>query len=92
MFDQLRRAALSVRLNIAEGYSFTNTPTFRRHLSTAYGSAVETGEVLDHAAATGAIPAAEIANVLELNLRCRKLTLGLLLAAKRNSKKPGPPS
>ena len=41
LFDQLQRASLSVQLNIAEGYTFGDTPSFRRHLGIAYGSALE---------------------------------------------------
>jgi four helix bundle protein len=46
LFSQLQRASLSIELNIAEGYSFGDTPTFTRHLGVAYGSAVETVEIL----------------------------------------------
>ena len=46
LFNQLQRASLSVQLNIAEGYTFGESPTFTRHLGIAYGSAVETGELL----------------------------------------------
>ena len=46
LFGQLQRSSLSVELNIAEGYSFGNTPTYTRHLGIAYGSAVETIELL----------------------------------------------
>jgi four helix bundle protein len=41
-----------VQLNIAEGYAFGDSPTFTRHLGIAYGSAVETGELLRLAAET----------------------------------------
>ncbi len=46
LFSQLQRSSLSVQLNIAEGYTFGDSPTFTRHLGIAYGSAVETGELL----------------------------------------------
>jgi four helix bundle protein len=46
LFTQLQRASLSVQLNVAEGYTFGNSPSFTRHLGIAYGSAVETGELL----------------------------------------------
>jgi four helix bundle protein len=42
LFDQLRRAALSVEANIVEGYALGTTPLFRRHLRIAIGSAAET--------------------------------------------------
>jgi four helix bundle protein len=41
LFDQLRRAALSVEANIVEGYALSTTPQFRRHLRIALGSAAE---------------------------------------------------
>ena len=47
-WGQLQRCSLSVQLNIAEGYALGTTPLFNKHLRIAYGSAVETGEVLDH--------------------------------------------
>ena len=89
-FSQLTRAALSVRLNIAEGYAFTNTPTFRRHLDTAYGSAVETGELLEHAKATEMLPAADCDRLIDRSRLCQRLTYGLLLHVKRNNTKPAP--
>jgi len=46
LFSQLQRSSLSVQLNIAEGYTFGNSPTFTRHIGIAYGSAVETAELL----------------------------------------------
>jgi four helix bundle protein len=45
--DQLQRAALSVQLNIAEGYALKSSHRFRNHLDIAYGSAVETAELLE---------------------------------------------
>jgi four helix bundle protein len=39
--DQMRRAAISVPSNIAEGHSLKQTPNFIRHLSIACGSLAE---------------------------------------------------
>ena len=47
LFAQLQRASLSVQLNIVEGYALRNSRSFRNHLRIAYGSAVETGELLE---------------------------------------------
>jgi four helix bundle protein len=45
--DQLRRAALSVPLNIAEGAGKITTPDRKRYFATARGSAMECGAILD---------------------------------------------
>lgn len=49
LFDQLRRAAISVEANIVEGYALGTPPQFRRHLRIAMGSAAE-AECLTRAA------------------------------------------
>lgn len=41
IFDQLRRAAISIEANVVEGYALNTTPQFRRHLRIARGSAAE---------------------------------------------------
>jgi four helix bundle protein len=41
VFDQLRRAAISVEANVVEGYALGTTALFRRHLRIAFGSAAE---------------------------------------------------
>jgi four helix bundle protein len=46
LFDQLRRAALSVEANIVEGYALGTTALFRRRLRIAIGSAAETESFL----------------------------------------------
>ncbi len=50
LFDQLRRAAISVEANIVEGYALGTPLQFRRHLRIAMGSAAE-AECLTRAAA-----------------------------------------
>lgn len=41
LFDQLRRAAISVEANLVEGYALGTPLQFRRHLRIAVGSAAE---------------------------------------------------
>jgi four helix bundle protein len=41
LFDQLKRAAISVEANIVEGYALGTVPLCRRHLRIAFGSAAE---------------------------------------------------
>ena len=53
LFDQLRRAAISVECNIVEGYALGTTPLFRRHLRIAIGSAAETESLVRTAMETG---------------------------------------
>ena len=41
LFDQLKRAAISVEANIVEGYALGTVPLFQRHIRIAIGSAAE---------------------------------------------------
>ena len=78
LFYQLQRAALSVQLNIAEGYTFGDSPTFTKQLGVAYGSAVETGEILRILSDSGIVDATTIAEIRIRNARSQRLILGLL--------------
>ena len=76
LFSQLQRASLSVELNIAEGYTFGNTRSFTRYLGIAYGSAVETVELLRIATEAEVLPYHDDA-LLRRAERARRLLLGL---------------
>jgi four helix bundle protein len=76
--DQLQRAALSVQLNIAEGYAFRSSKRFRNHLDIAYASAVETAELLELSGGLDLLPTNRIATVLGQCRRCQGLLLGLI--------------
>jgi four helix bundle protein len=78
LFSQLQRASLSVQLNIAEGYAYANSPSFTRHLAIAYGSAIETGDLLEIALDADVAPTAEVEELLSRNKRSQRLVLGLL--------------
>ena len=83
LFAQLQRASLSIELNIAEGYSYSNTPTFTRHLGIAYGSAVETVELLRLGIEAEVLPAHLGSSLLPHANRSSQLLLGLLKRRRR---------
>ncbi len=78
LFSQLQRASLSVQLNIAEGYAFGESATYARHLRIAYGSAVETGELLETALKANVVPVEAGTRLLTRNRRSQRLLLGML--------------
>jgi len=78
LFEQLQRSSLSVQLNIAEGYSLKRPARFRYHLEVAYGSAVETGDLLELALSEGVLPPVEAGAMLDRCRRTQRLLLGLL--------------
>lgn len=78
LFDQLRRAAVSVEANVVEGYALGSTPQFRRHLRIAMGSAAE-AETLVRAATELTYLASEPAGRIEALLeRTMAAITGLL--------------
>ena len=77
-FGQLQRAALSAQLNIAEGYALGTPRRFANHLTVAYGSAVETTELLQLGLEEGILPAESTAATIQRAQRCQALVLGLL--------------
>ena len=86
LLNQLLRAAISVQVNIAEGYGLATNPQFRRHLRIAYGSALEAGELLELGLDTGLI-AREHKDVLARCHQSQRLLLGLL---KKKGMRPFP--
>src|SRR5207244_12347252 len=56
LFDQIRRAAISVEANLVEGYALGTSPLFRRHLRIAVGSDGETEWLLRRAREGGYVP------------------------------------
>ena len=83
VFQQLQRSSLSVQLNIAEGYTFGISPSFTRHLGIAYGSAVETGELLQLAIEAGIMPMDSAGEALARAKRTQRLLLGMLKKYRR---------
>ncbi len=78
VFSQLQRASLSVQLNIAEGHALKTRSRFRNHLTIAYGSAVETVELLELALEAKLVPRRLGESALAMSIETRKLLLGLL--------------
>jgi four helix bundle protein len=67
--DQLRRAALSVPLNIAEGAGRASEADGARHFAIARGSAMECAAVLDVVRALGALQDEQYRQAVELLAR-----------------------
>src|SRR5688572_26035394 len=78
IFAQLQRAALSVQLNIAEGYALKTSKRFRNHLEIAYGSAVETAELLELSCELHLLSPELTASTLARCRRCQRLLRGLI--------------
>ena len=81
MFDQLRRAAISVEANLVEGYALQTPAQFRRRLRVAVGSAAEVECLLNLAAELEYLPHSVVATLcVDVND-----TLGLLFGLLRSS-------
>ena len=71
LFDQLRRAVISVEANIVEGYALNTPALCRRHLRIAIGSAAEAECMLRAAGELAYLPkevVADLARTLDLTL------------------------
>ena len=78
VFSQLQRSSLSAQLNISEGYASGPGHRCRYLLEVAYGSAVETDDLLQLLAAERDTPTAEIAEALEQCRQAQRLLKGLI--------------
>src|SRR2546426_4100715 len=86
LFDQLRRAVISVEANIVEGYALSTPLQFRRHLRIALGSAAETECLIETASELAYLPDQTIS-------RMRRLldeTLATLFGLVRKRSHPAP--
>jgi four helix bundle protein len=83
LFGQLQRSSLSVQLNIAEGYALGSQKSFANHLRIAYGSAIETEEILELANEKRILPEAMAREILDSCTRCQRLLLGLIKRYRR---------
>src|SRR5262249_23384512 len=78
LFEQIQRSSLSIQLTIAEGYALKSRRQFGRHLRIAYGSAVETADLLELIRDEGLLSGGEAEDLLAGCRRVQGLLLGLL--------------
>ena len=78
LIDQIRRAALSVPANIAEGYSLGTTPQFIRGLKIALGSNTELFSHLSVLRRLELIAAEEVSAAIDLCSRSIAILIGLI--------------
>ena len=81
VFDQMRRAIVSVEANIVEGYALGTVPLYRRHLRIALGSAAEGECLLNIAAERQYLSQETVARILEPLGGSMKAIVGLLRRA-----------
>lgn len=83
--SQLRRAALSIPTNIAEGYARQNDKVFKTFLDTAYGSLVETEYLLDFAYRAGMLSEEKYKETASLATECGRILWRFSESIKRSS-------
>jgi four helix bundle protein len=81
--SQLRRAAVSIPANIAEGHCRRETKPFRHHVSLAIGSHGELETYFELAARLGFLSEADRTRILELSDSVGRLLHGLHRSVKR---------
>ena len=78
LFNQVLRSSSSVQLNIAEGSSYGPSKTYVRFLTIAYGSAIETIEVIELLIDSNTIPDEFGRELLANAGKSRQILVGLL--------------
>ncbi|HET7042917.1 MAG TPA: four helix bundle protein [Gemmatimonadales bacterium] len=64
-FALLQQSVIAVQLHIARGHALRSTKAFRRHLTLAYGSAVEALELLQAMEELHLVPTGELAEAIK---------------------------
>ncbi len=85
--DQIRRAAVSIPANIAEGYALGTTPQLIRTLRISLGSAAELHTHLELLSSIALVEGAEVERLMRDTSRLIGLLVGLL--KKLGAKTPG---
>lgn len=78
MFGQLQRSSLSVQLNLAEGYAYAPGRAAMRFWKIAYGSSVETGDLLSLLGDAGVVDQGTAQALIRRNDGVRQLIAGML--------------
>jgi four helix bundle protein len=84
MFDQLRRAVISIETNIVEGYALATVAQCRRHLWIAFGSAAESECLVRAVAELGYLDTSVTAEMEALLAGSMRTLRGLLRNPPRN--------
>ena len=77
LFQQIRRAAVSVEANIVEGYALGTAGLYARHLRIALGSAAEAGCLIRLAGELGYLPEDDVKQAEEELGITMRLLIGL---------------
>jgi four helix bundle protein len=83
--DQIRRAAISIMNNIAEGFERGTNKDFAKYIFIARGSAGEVRSMLYVALDQGYLTGATFQQCHELSIRCSQLCWGLIIHLKKYS-------
>jgi four helix bundle protein len=86
MADQIRRSALSVPSNIAEGHARIHVGEYLNHLSIASGSLAELQTLLVAARDVGYISSPQLARPLSLACETSRMLLALRSAIRRRTR------
>src|SRR5213596_4151136 len=92
LVDQLRRAAVSVPSNIAEGHGRSRTGDYLRFLSVAVGSLMEIETQVQIATRLGYIPEEQQTGLLESSAVLARMLAGLIRALRRRLAQRNPDS
>jgi four helix bundle protein len=90
LVDQIRRAAISIPANIAEGYALGTTTQFVRYLRISLGSAAELGSHLEILRRLKLTEGPEVSEAAVLCARVISILIGLLRKLGRRSTSPIP--
>ena len=86
VFGQVQRSSVSIQANIAEGYAYAKSRTNVKHLQIAYGSAIETLDLLRLLVKAELVPGAAATTTIERCDRCCRLILGLMKSTRKGLK------